>query len=404
MLLKALQILWYLFQLWIAVYLIIPTILLIIYTIKKQFIKYRHIQVRKPKLEQSFDFAAIITAHKDVALLPPLVDSLLKQSYNNFLIYLVADACDMQEIRFNDPRIVVLKPEIDLNSKIKSIDYACNNFQRPHDALVIFDSDNLAHPALMQTLNLYFKQGFRAVQSNLQPKNTDSLYSRMDAIGDAYYNFTEREARMELGISSAIWGLGIAIETNLYKEIIYQNFLGGFDKRIQADLVMKIPRIAFAKEAIVYDEKIADGGALETQRTRWINAYFKYLSLSWTVFLHGFKTANFNRIFFGFINLRPPLFLVCGFAFLFFVLNLLLNPLMATAWAGIAVLFVLTFIAIITSNVADKKVVNTLFYMPLFAFRQLLALFKIKRANKTFLKTEHTKLIYIDDLLKHESI
>ena len=45
---------------------------------------------------------------------------------------------------------------------------------------------------------------------------------------------------------------------------------------------------------------------------------------------------------------------------------------------------------------------KALLYIPVIVFRQISALLKIKKAKKDFLKTEHVKVIYIDDLLKNE--
>jgi hypothetical protein len=38
--------------------------------------------------------------------------------------------------------------------------------------------------------------------------------------------------------------------------------------------------------------------------------------------------------------------------------------------------------------------------MPVFVFRQLLALLKLGKAKKSFMKTQHSKLVFIDDLIK----
>ena len=43
--------------------------------------------------EKSHHFACIITAYKNAAIALPLVESLLRQSYKEFTIYLVADDC-----------------------------------------------------------------------------------------------------------------------------------------------------------------------------------------------------------------------------------------------------------------------------------------------------------------------
>jgi cellulose synthase/poly-beta-1,6-N-acetylglucosamine synthase-like glycosyltransferase len=395
---------WYIFQTWIAIYLALPLVFLLIYQFKK--ITHSQFDISKKPIvyKKDFDFAVIITVHKQTMLVPALLDSILKQQYEHYTIYVVADCCDGSSIPQQNENVIILQPQVDLNSKIKSIDYAIDHFRKQHDALVIFDPDNLVHPQFLYIVNQYFQKGYRAVQANLKPKNTDSVYARLDSIGDTFYNFTEREIRMELGLSSAIWGLGICIETILYKEIIYDNHLGGFDKRIQAYLAQKIPQLAFAKEAFVYDEKVSTGKALEKQRTRWIHAYFKYLKLSWKVFLHGIKKVNFNVIFFGFINLRPPFFILIFLVLISCVINYFIHMHLFITWMVIVLMFVVSFIIIVSMKSTDKRTARSIFFIPLLIFRQLSALTKIKKANKTFLKTENNKLVYIEDLLRNEPV
>jgi len=47
---------------------------------------------------------------------------------------------------------------------------------------------------------------------------------------------------------------------------------------------------------------------------------------------------------------------------------------------------------------------KALLFIPVIVFRQISALLKINKAKKAFLKTEHVKVLYIDDLLKNESL
>jgi cellulose synthase/poly-beta-1,6-N-acetylglucosamine synthase-like glycosyltransferase len=113
-------------------------------------------------------------------------------------------------------------------------------FKKKHDAVIILDSDNLIHPQFLQVMNNHFRKGYRVVQCDFKPKNTDTVYARMDAIGDMFNFFIDREARMRLGISASIWGSGVAIDYDLYNEVEYNNFLGGFDKKLQAHLVQRV--------------------------------------------------------------------------------------------------------------------------------------------------------------------
>lgn len=385
-------------QVLLAAYLLQPALLLVVYAVLSLFKKK---QISASADDKSFSFAVIVTAHKNLQLVPPLVDSVLRQTYGHFKVYVVADNCEQTDIGYNNhAQVKVLAPEKPLNAKIRSIDHAINNFDEAHDVLIILDADNLLHPDYLSVLNTYFNKGYRAVQTNMLAKNNDSTYAKLDAAGNYFSNFTDRRMRMEMGLSANIWGLGIALETSLYKEVVYQNFLGGFDKKIQADIVKLIPQLAYAEDAIVYDEKIDSGDALETQRTRWINAYFKYFKYGWNVFVTGLKRGSFNLMFFGFNLLRPPLFLQISAALFFAVLNLFIAPQLAFAWIGALMLFPLSFLIIVAVMSTDKGVVSSLLYLPLVFLRQLRAFLHIGRANKAFLQTQNNKVIYIEDLLK----
>lgn len=387
------------FQVLLAAYLLQPFFLLLIYGVKKVLFK-RPEEVTATPNNQLFSFAVIVTAHKNLQLVPPLVDSLLKQNYPNFKVYVVADNCADTEMDFDHPNVRVLRPETPLNAKIRSIDYAINHFEAAHDVLIILDADNLVHPQYLATLNGYFNKGFRAVQTNMLAKNLDTTYAQLDAAGNYFSNFIDRRMRMELGLSANIWGLGIAIETALYKEVIYKNFFGGFDKKIQADIVKLIPRLAYAEDAIVYDEKIDTGDALETQRTRWINAYFKYFKYGWDVLATGVQRGSFNLFFFGWNLLRPPLFLQVLLAMLLVVANYWMSPYAMFGWLAILVIFPLSFLVIVAVMSSDSRVVKALLYLPFFFLRQIKALLHIGKANKAYLQTVNNKVIYIEDVLK----
>lgn len=384
-------------QVVVAFYLLQPTLLWVLYGFKRLLVRRPVVPESRPDSRQ-YSFAAIITAHKNLELVPPLVDSLMKQTYRNFKVYIVADACE-QTLHYDDPEVVFLKPEKDLNAKIMSIDYAIEHFEDAHDVLIIFDADNLAHPDYLQVLNNYFNRGYKAVQTNMQAKNNDTVYARLDAAGNLYNNFVDRRVRMELGLSANIWGLGIAITTELYKQVVYQHFLGGFDKKIQADIVKRIPLLAYAEDAIVYDEKIEDGTALETQRTRWINAYFKYFKCSVDVLWTGIRRFNFNLFYFGINLLRPPLFLQLGAALLFALANIFISISWAVFWVGAVALFAISFFGIVLMMANDPRMFSTLLHVPMVVLRQASAFLKIRRANKSFLQTQNNRVMYIEDVL-----
>ncbi len=399
-----LLILFFVLQVFNAIYFLIPPGFTLMYFLRR-LAGAKHPVEKMPVLtDKEFEFGIIVTAHEQAEFIGPLVDSVLRQDYKQFHIYIVADACDTTGLHINDPRISILKPEMPLNSKIRSIDYAIGHFKRAHDVMLILDSDNLIHPGFLKVMNEHFQKGFRAVQADFKAKNTDSVYARMDAIGDAFNFFVEREMRMELGLSAAIWGSGIAIDLNLYKEVIYHNFLGGFDKKLQAHLIQKIPWIAFAKDAILYDEKISSGKSLENQRTRWINAQFKYFELGFSLFLKGLLKGNFNQAYFAYITIRPPMFMLVLLGLIFTVANYFIDYRLTIAWLSIFFLFFLSFIAIVFIRDKERRLTGALLMIPVFMTRQAFAFFKMGRANKSFLKTKHSKVLFIDEVLGNPSV
>ncbi|MEO5943110.1 MAG: glycosyltransferase [Ferruginibacter sp.] len=392
-------VLFYIINAILAFHFLLPVILFILHCFVK---KQKNVTDASSTGDENICYAAIITAHKDTRFIPPLVDSFIKQSYNNFILYVVADACDVTGLDYSDKRVVMLRPEPSLNSKIKSINYAIDNFVKAHQVMVIFDSDNLVHPDYLKRLNYYFKKGFKVVQTHMLSKNTDSTYAKLDSLGHVFYTFIERQAKMELGLTSAILGLGIALDTDLYKEISYNNVIGGFDKKLQSQLAIKVKQIAFADDAIVYDEKVEDGAALEKQRTRWIYSYFEHFQDSWNLFAAGIKTASMGRLLLGATMLRPPMFLLISGAFLMMLIALIIKPIICIIWIAILLIFSINFLLIVATQSKQKGIVGSMIYIPLVIFRQVKSLLKIKAAKSDFLKTEHTKIIYIDEILKNE--
>jgi cellulose synthase/poly-beta-1,6-N-acetylglucosamine synthase-like glycosyltransferase len=405
---EALKILWYLYvllQVFLALYLIHPFVLILIFFIKRAF-GFKPKNIFSTPITKNYQFGIVVTAHQETVFIPPIVDSLLKQNYPNFNVYIVADDCDITNLHFDDPRINILKPPVAFNTNSKSIAYAVEHFKSTDEILVIFDPDNLVHPKFLEVLNIYYNKGYKAVQGNLQSKNTQGKYAKIDTIGIIFNTFIDRDIRSELGLCVSIWGCGVSVDANIYRRINYdgRSQMGGFDKKMQAEIVKSVSTIAYAPAAIVYDEKVIDANNFERQRTRWISSYFKFFSESIDLFFTGIKRRNFSMAYFGYNLIRPPYFILVLAAILFIKLNFFIHKGFMLGWLAVLCLFVLSFIIIVITKAANKSVSKAIFYMPLFFFHQVRSLFKIKMNNKSILKTSHSQVLYIDDILKNEAI
>jgi hypothetical protein len=358
------------------------------------------------------DFACVITAYRNVAIAQPLVESLLRQTHAQHMIYLVADECPAFDFGIEDPRFVPLRPDPPLRLKAKSIIHALENFRRPHDFVAVFDADNLAHPHFLEEVNRYANAGFRCIQGQRRAKNLDSTYAALDSMGEHYKNYIERRVPYLLGGSAVISGSGMATEAGLYKAYLespeieqgkqqWKKMLQE-DKILQNFLLRRAERIAYAHRAIVYDEKVETGAAVETQRSRWLFSYFQNVPNALGIFRRGFFSLNINQLYFGWVTLALPMFIQLAVAGWLVVLGFFLAPGWSLALLGAMGVFGLGVLWALRLDGAPPEVWRALWQVPRFVARQLAGLLKMGNPNKNFKHTEHRKVVRVEDLTKRD--
>jgi cellulose synthase/poly-beta-1,6-N-acetylglucosamine synthase-like glycosyltransferase len=387
---------WELIQIVIGYNLILPLIFFFFY-LPIHFIK------NKPAALQSVpenDYAIIVTAYQQTGLIPEVIDSILKLNYANFLVYIVADHCDVTDLHFNDDRVILLCPEKVIASNTGSHLYAIRHFKRNHKFLTIIDSDNLVHQDYLSELDNYFSLGYQAVQGIRKAKNLETNYAALDAARDLYYHFYDGKILFGLGSSATLSGSGMAFTTDLYKDCIKNTVIkgAGFDKALQYEIVKRGLRIAFAEKAIVYDEKTSQPEQLIKQRSRWINSWFKYFSNGFILLNKGIIHKSMNQFLFGIVLLRPPLFIFLILSLICLSINIAIDPFFAFIWLLALICFVLGFgISIVQKN-TDPLIYRSLVNIPKFIFYQIISLLKVRSADKISVATEHSHKKNLDDL------
>lgn len=358
------------------------------------------------------DFGVIITAYKNAEITKPGVISLLKQSYSNFEIYVMADECDISDYNLEDEKLTVFSPDPPLRLKAKSIIYAIEHFKRKHEYIVVMDADNLAHPDFLKVLHSYVQQGYRSVQGQRTAKNLDSMYACADATGEFYKNYVERYVPYLIGSSAVISGSGMAVEAELYKAYLaspeieqgkhkWKKMLQE-DKILQNFLLRRKEKISYAWDAIVYDEKVSSADQVETQRSRWLYSYFQNLPNSSGLVLRGLLGLNFNQLLFGLITIAPPLFILLFSSGLMMVLGLLINPPFALLMLLGLCIFIGNIFFVLYLSKVPAEIWKALWGIPFFIWNQITALFKMGNPNKNFKHTEHNKSVSIEEVLKHD--
>jgi cellulose synthase/poly-beta-1,6-N-acetylglucosamine synthase-like glycosyltransferase len=379
--------LWFLLQVIIGFNLVFPAILYFLWKLVT-----KKIQLKSSITYGEADYAIIVTAYQYTNTLPGVVKSLLSLDYTNYLIYIVADNCDISELNFTNDKVILLRPVEVLGSNTRSHKYAFDHFKRNHDFVTIIDSDNLVDSSYLIHLNDTFSQGYEAVQGLRAAKNLNSTLACLDAARDIYYHFYDGKLLYETGSSATLSGSGMAFTTSLYKDFLSEKDVigAGFDKVLQSWILSKNKRIAFNEHAIVYDEKTSKSDQLVQQRSRWINTWFKYFLLGFDIIILGFKNFSRNQILFGTVLLRPPLFIFLFLSVVLFAINLM------TSYYVVAILWLIAFlcfiaffaIALLNSN-TDKRIYRSLTNIPQFVFYQIASLLKSKNANKISVATKH---------------
>lgn len=350
------------------------------------------------------DYAIIVTAYEQVDHIPEVVKSILNLNYSNYLIYIVADKCDVSSLLFDDKRVTVLRPETTLASNTKSHFYAIENFKRPHNRLTIIDSDNLVHSEYLNELDVFFNKGYIAVQGTREAKNLNTTYACMDAARDIYYHFYDGKILFKAGASAMLAGSGMAFTTELYVDCLKnKNISGaGFDKVLQSAIVSLDQRIAFAEKAIVYDEKTSNTDQLVNQRSRWINTWFKYFILGFGLIIKGLKNSSGNQFLFGLVLLRPPLFIFLLLSLVFLAINLFISPIYALIWFLGLLIFVVGFLLALIKSKTDRRIYKSLINIPKFIFFQIQSLLKARNANKISVATKHFEINLIEKIAKKD--
>jgi len=338
------------------------------------------------------DYGIIVTAYGYAGNLKHVIESLLNQRYAEFVIYVVADNCGDEDIYPYHEKLVILKPETVLGNQLKSHLLAIKNFKRPHNIITIIDSDNLVSPNYLEALNPWFQEGFQAVQGVRRAKNTNTEYASVDALNELYYLFYDRIVLFAIGSSAMLSGSGMAFTSPLYKNFLdkTKSTGAGFDKILQKEILYNKKRIAFAEEAIVYDEKTDNADQLVKQRARWNNTWFRYVRFGFILFWQGLKNFSLNQLLYGFVLLRPPLFLLLLLSGCFFLMNLFVHSILAWVWIICFLLFILAFFIGLANTGTDKNLYKSIIHIPKFMIIQIISLTKASKANKVSVATKHS--------------
>ncbi|MFK8057293.1 MAG: glycosyltransferase family 2 protein [Saprospiraceae bacterium] len=355
--------------------------------------------------EKLRSFAVFIAAYKEDGVIVETARRALRQRYPQELFEIVVLADKMRDSTIAKLRklpIRVVEMDFTDSTKSKSLREGIAAVDHlNYDGAIVLDADNQMAPDFLLEANRYMSAGFRAVQGQRTAPPLKGLNetARWDAISEAINNHILCAGHHAIGLSARLAGSGMIFDFNLFKKVMQDvHAIGGFDKELELRLTQMGESIAYAEDAIVYDEKVGNPEVFARQRGRWLAAQYTYARR----FVGKGIAALVLRGQVDFFNkaiqmalpprlLLPVSLLVLATACLPFNLNY------SAVFAGLFMLNVSSFALAVPPSMWESASWMLISRLPQLVWQACRAVVMIPASAKTFYHTPHAEVIVAEN-------
>jgi len=344
--------------------------------------------------------AVLIPAYKEDDVITGVAEQALQQTYpaEFYDVVVIADslkASTIQQLRRLP--IKVVEVAFEKSTKVKALNRAMEILGDDYDCALVLDADNVMERDFIHSMNNLFEIGYKAIQARRDPKNENTSMALLDGLSETINNFIYRQGNVAIGWSASLNGSGMMFHYRIFKKIMGEmDSIGGFDRELELRLLEGGIKVYFARDIVVYDEKVPNQQVFEHQRKRWISSHFyylgKYFKQGWRRFFKG-DMAYFNSSVLR--NMQLPRLLNLGLLTLTLMLSLIFSKhLTLTPWIW-AILLGMNIIAMafaIPRRFYNVKLLKSIVLLPRLFIKMFLLLFKLRGANKTFIHTPHGRV------------
>ena len=230
-------------------------------------------------------FAVLVAARNEQAVIGHLVESLLAQDYpvDLFDVYVIPNNCtDDTAGAARAAGAQILECPFPVHSKgdvLRQV-VALLDKQGRHDAICVFDADNVVDPGFLAAMNNAWCAGARAAQGYRDSKNPhDTIISGNYSI---YYWMVNRfysHARNAVGLSAIVNGSGFMADLGLLREMGGWNTLTlTEDIEFTTKCILRDVRVEWVPQALTYDEQPLTFAQSWRQRCRWSTGLYQCLA------------------------------------------------------------------------------------------------------------------------------
>ena len=341
---------------------------------------------------KKFKILILIPAYKEDNVIMDSVNSILNQDYpeDKFELIVISDKMENEtNAKLSQLPLTLLELNTIKSSKAKALNFAVDNLSKDnYKIVVILDADNAVEANFLNEINDCYYSGCQAIQAHRIPKNLDTDVAILDAISEEINNSIFRRGHVNLGLSSALIGSGMAFDFKLFKTLVTHLKTTGEDKELEVLLLKEGVFVEYLDYVKVYDPKTRKEKAFYNQRRRWLSAQF-------FSFAKGIKDIP-GAIFSGNLDYIDkilqwallPRVLILGFILIIAFFLTFYNWVSSIKWWILLILLIFTFALAIPDYLVTKRTIRSIKKLPVLFILMFFNLFRTRGASKEFIHTQ----------------
>lgn len=359
--------------------------------------------------------ACVVPARNEEKVIGNLLESLNNQNYPKELydVFVLPNNCvdKTENVAKEQFAKIINCDNIKMKSKGDVLRHAFDYLKDyDYDAYIIFDADNIVHPEFIEKMNNVLCAGYRSAQGYRDSKNpSDSWVSGSYSLHYMIQNYFLNKARMNINWSSFINGTGFMISKDLIEEKGYSSSTMTEDIELSVKCAITNEKIAFAEEAITYDEQPITLSQSWKQRERWSIGTLQCLKIYAKELMKDcFKNKNFASLD-SLLFLLAPIIQLTGAAT--FILHMIVKlaensgiDIITKLIFGVMWYIVSIFMAILIIKVNKKSVksyIKGIISLPIFYFTWIpINISALMRKEAKWERIEHTRIVKLDNIIK----
>lgn len=337
--------------------------------------------------------AILIPAYKEDRVIMECVESCLLQDYprDRYDVVVISDQMSAETNEGLSALPVILEIVRFANStKTKALNLAMSHLA-DYDIALILDADNTIDPDYLNQINAAsFVGNIVGYQTHRTAKNKNTSLAYLDAVSEEINNSIFRQGHVNMGLSAALIGSGMAFDYKLIKkELSDIHAIGGFDRALELTLFKAGKRIDYLPDAYVLDEKIQNRRDFARQRRRWLSAQLHYLKEFIGDMPQAILNKNWDFCDKMFQQMSIPRLLLLGETFIIALVITCISWAVSLKWWILFCLLIVSLLLAVPKRLYTRQLFIAIAKLPETFFTMFLNLFRLKGANKKFIHTEH---------------